>query len=98
MWKTCSAAPLNMIHFGYGFGAILANLIVRPFMNKNNSTTTNSSELNSTLSKSNPMLVTWDIRYPYIIAGSIAFIIGIGHLIFFIRGRTNKVNNHQQSI
>ena len=54
MWDTRVAAPLNMMHFGYGFGAILANLIVRPFIDNTKSyvNDTVSSKLNSTLSTS----------------------------------------------
>lgn len=32
MWNEKSSVPLNIVHFGYGIGAILINLIVRPFL------------------------------------------------------------------
>ena len=97
MWKTRSAAPLNMVHFGYGCGAIIGNFIVRPFMNKRNSyqNSTNISQVNSTLSKSNPMLIEWDIRYPYLITGALALLMVIGHLIFVIREQINKRYNSE---
>ena len=32
MWGANAAAPLNTAHLGYGIGAVLVNLLVRPFL------------------------------------------------------------------
>ncbi len=95
IWKTRSAVPLNLVHFGFAFGAILVNLLVRPFMNNANSyrnTTHVFSQSNPTLSRLPSVLVYWDIRVPYLITGALSFVIGIGYLIFFIREQNNKQN------
>ena len=34
MWGSHAAAPLNSVHLGYGLGAILINLLVRPYITK----------------------------------------------------------------
>ena len=34
MWGTHAAAPLNSVHLGYGLGAVFINLLVRPFITK----------------------------------------------------------------
>ncbi|CAF1426946.1 unnamed protein product [Adineta steineri] len=70
MWKTRVATPLNIVHLGYGFGAIFANLLVRPFLN-------NEQE--------NSQLFNKTIRIPYIITGLLCFVISIGHFICFIQ-------------
>ena len=92
MWDARVAAPFNMVHFGYGFGAILANLIVRPFIDNKKSyvNTTAPSKLNSTLSTSISTPLDADIRVPYLIAGGLCLLVGIGHLVFFIQGQKNK--------
>lgn len=96
MWKSNAAAPLNMVHFGYGFGAIFANLIVRPFLRNRNPSinATASSTINSTLSTSVSEPLDADIRPPYLIAAGLCLIIGVGHVMFFIRER----NNNQKKI
>ncbi len=99
IWKTRSAAPLNIVHFGFGVGAILVNLLVRPFMNNTNSssnTTYISSQSNSTLSTLNLVLVYSDIRVPYLITGTLCFVIGIGHFIFSIREKNNQQNKYEK--
>jgi fucose permease len=92
MWDTRVAAPFNMLHFGYGFGAILANLIVRPFLGNKSSyvNATASSELNATLSTSISTLLDADIRGPYLIAAGLCILIGSGHLAFFIKEKKTK--------
>jgi fucose permease len=81
-----------MIHLGYGCGAIVANLIVHPFLDNNNSyvNTTESSQFNSTLSTSISIPLNVDIRVPYLIAAGLSFIIGVGHFIFLIRNHNNR--------
>lgn len=34
MWADNVAAPLNVVHLGYGFGAVFTNLLVRPFLSQ----------------------------------------------------------------
>ena len=87
MWNTRVAVPLNAIHLGYGFGAIFANVLVRFFLNNEHSYVNNieSSQHNSTSLNSN-------IQIPYLISGSLCFLIGIGHLIFFIQNKVKKSN------
>jgi fucose permease len=92
MWDTRAAAPLNLVHFGYGFGAIFANLLVRPFLkNKNlHVNTTISLSLNSTLSTSISAPLNSNIRVPYLITATLCFLIGIGHFIFLLREKNHK--------
>ncbi len=102
MWNTRVAAPLNLVHFGYGFGAICANLLVRPFMsNKNSNIHPNISlQFNSTLSTSITTELYLDIRDPYLINGGLCILMGFGHLIFFLREqkeRQDKAEKQQAS-
>jgi fucose permease len=94
MWDTRVAAPLNIVHLGYGFGAIFANLLVRPFLHNDHryANATISSQSNSTFSTSIPVPLNTNIRVPYLITGSLCFLIGIGHLIFFIQDQVKKSN------
>jgi fucose permease len=102
MWDTRVAAPLNMVHFGYGFGAILANLIVRPFLGNKKSyvNATVSSELSSALSTSISTPLDADIRGPYLIGAGLCILIGIGYFVFFIqeqKTKRDKVKKEQAS-
>lgn len=36
MWGANAAAPLNIVQLGYGLGAVIVNLLVRPFLTKGN--------------------------------------------------------------
>lgn len=88
-----------MVHFGYGLGAIGANLIVRPFLkNKNSSINSNLSlEINSTLSKNISESLDADIRIPYLSAGGLCILVSVGHLLFILckqnKDKKQKVNN-----
>jgi len=84
MWDNRAAVPLNLVHFGYAFGAILANLLVRPFLNNKN------PHVNSTLSTSISAPLNSDIRVPYLITAALCSVIGIGHFIFLLREKNNK--------
>jgi fucose permease len=84
MWDTRAAAPLNLVNLGYGLGAILANLLVRPFLNNNPHT-------NSTVS----IPLNSDIRVPYLITAALSLVIGMGHFIFFLRGKKAKVEEQK---
>jgi len=94
MWDTRVAVPLNMVHLGYGFGAIFANLLVRPFLSNEDSYVNGneSCQYNSTSSLSICSPLNSNIQVPYLISGSLCFLIGIGHLIFFIQNKINKSN------
>lgn len=86
LWGTRVAAPLNSVHFGYGVGAIIANLIVRPFFNHENPNgyINESIELNSTFSRSVSIPIDTDIRIPYLIAASSCILVAFMNLGFFI--------------
>jgi hypothetical protein len=84
MWDNRAAVPLNLVILGYGFGAILANLLVRPFLN-------NNPHMNSTVS----IPLNSDIRVPYFITAALSLVIGIGHFIFFLRGKNAKVEEQK---
>ncbi|CAF1271268.1 unnamed protein product [Adineta ricciae] len=75
MWKTRVATPLNIFHLGYGFGAIFANLLVRPFINTEDEY---------------PQAFNTSIRFPYIISGFLCFLIGIGHLVVFLQKSSER--------
>jgi fucose permease len=96
MWNTRVAAPLNLVHFGYGFGAICANLLVRPFMTNKNSNI-HPNIFNSTLSTSITTELYLDIRVPYLINGGLCILMGFGHLIFFLREQKDKAEKQQAS-
>jgi fucose permease len=103
IWGTRATAPFSVIHLGYSCGAIVANLIVRPFLNYNNSyvNTTESSQFNSTLSRSISIPLDVDIRVPYLIAAGLSFLIGVGHFIFLMQNHNNrreKAEKQQASI
>ncbi|CAF1334932.1 unnamed protein product [Rotaria sordida] len=80
MWGDNVAAPLNIVHLGYGFGAVFANLLVLPFLGEDitNNLPSNSSKVFIEKDESN-------ILVPYSITAFLCLIIAIGHLIFSIR-------------
>jgi hypothetical protein len=93
MWGDNVAAPLNVVHLGYGFGAVFANLLVKPFLGEDKKE--NISSDNSTIliepSSSN-------ILPPYLITAFTCLLISIGHLIFSIvehRNRRQSIENRQ---
>lgn len=83
MWQDRVATPLNIVHFGYGFGAIIANLIVRPFFNV-------KTHPNETISRSVSMPLDADIRIPYFIAAGSCSIVASMHLTFYIWEQIKK--------
>jgi fucose permease len=97
MWKNRAAAPFNIVHLGYSCGAILANLLVRPFLHNSKShvNVNISVQLNSTLSSSISVPLDADIRVPYMIAAGLCLLIGIGHLIFFIQEQKERQKKAQ---
>ncbi len=86
MWGVNAAAPLNMVHLGYGFGAIFANFLVRPFLGSEN------LQLNNLTGSSSLMAVPLNsnIQIPYTISAILCFLVGIGHLLFFIRTEKSR--------
>ena len=78
MWSDHVAAPLNLVHLGYGFGAVLANLLIRrsgdePIADRSLSMT------NSTSSSSE------NIKTSYWLTSFLCLIIGVAHLTLAIR-------------
>ncbi|CAF3192999.1 unnamed protein product [Rotaria sp. Silwood2] len=81
MWGDNVAAPLNVVHLGYGFGAVFANLFVQRFVGediKNDKLLNNSTIIIEEKGESN-------ILVPYSITSFLCLLISIGHLIFSIR-------------
>ena len=76
MWGVNAAAPLNLVHLGYGLGAIFVNLLVRPFISQN------VLPVNVTNNKI--------IIVPYSITAILCFLIAIGHIFFYIAELRNR--------
>ncbi|UJR17183.1 hypothetical protein I4U23_004079 [Adineta vaga] len=72
MWGVYAAAPLNAVHLGYGLGALLANLLIRPFITHTKSSSTSEWKINR------------DIIIPYSITAIMCFFIAVGHLLLYI--------------
>jgi fucose permease len=90
MWGGNAAAPLNTAHLGYGIGAVLVNLLVRPFLTKKVLTISNPSD-NSTLSSVNTIKENSNIFIPYTITAVLCVLIAAGHTFFYIQElRTQK--------
>ncbi|CAF1045897.1 unnamed protein product [Adineta ricciae] len=79
MWGGNVAAPLNVVHLGYGLGSVFANLIVKPFLREDGNSTVSSvsSIIPVEIEKSN-------IQIPYSIVAVLCLLISIGHLLFGI--------------
>jgi fucose permease len=80
MWGVNAAAPLNAANVGYGIGALLVNLLVRPFVTKNipSINATDNQEINTMKNNSN-------IFIPYTIVAGLCVLIAIGFVFFYIR-------------
>ena len=85
MWKDDVAAPLNMVHLGYGFGAVFANLLVKPFLGEGQ-TIRELENKEATFIENE----TRNIGIPYSVVSFLCLIISIGHLIFSIREHRNR--------
>jgi hypothetical protein len=82
VWGDHAVAPLNAVHLGYGIGAVFANLLVDPFLRKNEMPSSNSSI------KSAASIVTEssaNIHILYAINAGLCLFISVGYLIFSIR-------------
>ncbi len=80
MWGDNVATPLNLVHLGYGFGAVFVNLLVKPFLGESQKVI--KSKDNQTMFIENQLT---NIQIPYSITSFLCLIISIGHLIFTIR-------------
>jgi fucose permease len=72
MWGMNAAAPLNTVQLGYGIGAVLVNLLVRPFLVQR------VSSINMIEKKPN-------IFIPYTITAVLCILTAVGHIFFYIR-------------
>jgi F0F1-type ATP synthase membrane subunit a len=90
MWGDQAAAPLNIVHLGYGFGAVIANLIVKPYLGEEKSKTL--SDYSTEIMK----VKESNIKIPYTIASCCCLLITVIHLIFLIiesRNRRERIAN-----
>lgn len=85
MWGNKVAAPLNIVHLGFGFGAMFSNLLVKPFLGERQ--IIQLSPNNQTRFIENKPI---NIRIPYLITGFACLIISICHLILLIREYRNR--------
>jgi FHS family Na+ dependent glucose MFS transporter 1 len=96
MWGVNAAAPLNAVQSGYGIGAVLVNLLVRPFLNeKVLSTSVNENEgIHSTKLSMNTTWADSNIVIPYSITAVLCVLIAVGHTYFYVR----KLRNQKQKL
>jgi fucose permease len=87
MWGPNAAAPLNIVHLGYGIGAVLVNLLVRPFLTKNvlEINIADNKSQNLTLSSVYASKVNKNLFLPYSITATLCVLIAAGHIFFYIR-------------
>jgi fucose permease len=92
MWGVNAAAPLNVTQAGYGIGAVLAILLVRPFLiQKVLLTSVNDNEgMNSTRSSMNTTWADSNIVIPYSITAVLCVLIAVGHTYFYVRNLRNR--------
>jgi len=84
MWGVNAAAPLNTAHLGYGIGAVLVNLLIRPFINQKDSSPNNEG-VNSTLLSVNEIRENSNIVIPYSITAILCVLTAVGHAFFYVR-------------
>ena len=80
MWGANAAAPLNTVQLGYGLGAVIVNLLVRPFLTKTVSTI-DSTEAPNTATETRAKLFI-----PYTVTAVCCALVALGHVFFYIRG------------
>ena len=86
MWKEDVAAPLNLVHLGFGIGAVIGNFLIKPYLppaDRLDPSSNDESHLERDLSNQS-------IRIPYSISSIICLIIGLGHLFLFIYERIRQ--------
>ncbi len=85
MWGAHAAAPLNAVQIGYGLGAVIVNLLVRPFLPEG------VSPITSTLPSNTVPEMKANIFIPYTITAVLCVLIAVGHIFFYIRAlKTRK--------
>jgi len=96
MWGVNAAAPLNAVQSGYGIGAVLVNLLVRPFLIQKvlSTSTTDNEGIHSTASSVNTTWKNSNIVIPYSIAAVLCVLIAVGHTYFYVR----KLRNQKQKL
>ncbi|CAF1453223.1 unnamed protein product, partial [Rotaria sordida] len=82
MWDEHASTPLNTVNLGFGFGAVLANILVAQFLDEGQIELSNSN-LKSTMETFSFSSST-NIKIPYSITASLCLLIIIGHMIFAI--------------
>lgn len=85
MWGDNVAAPLNVVHLGYGFGAVFANFLVKPFLGEDKKPIILSDNSTKLIEKE-----ISNIKIPYAITGFCCLLICIGHFIFLIYEQRKK--------
>lgn len=86
MWKDFASAPLSCAHLGYGIGAFLLNIGIRPFILQTTNSPSNGTSVEQAENSAN-------IVPPYAFVSLLALIIGFGHLFFYIRKRQTSREN-----
>ena len=84
MWKDFASSPLSCTHLGYGIGAFLLNLFIRPFILQDKPDSMknfNETQFDSNGKSSRSIVI------PYSFVSILCFIISIGHLTFYIQKR-----------
>ena len=81
LWGDQAASPMHSLHFGFGFGALLAPQIARPFLGPEEETFPNAS----TESPANIEDLS-RIEIPYTIAAILIFLFSLVILGFYIKG------------
>lgn len=79
MWGANAAAPLNIVQLGYGLGAVVVNLLVRPFLPKS------ISSIDLTLASPIATETKAGIFIPYTITAAVCTLIAVGHIFFYVR-------------
>lgn len=85
MWGDKVSAPLNIVHLGFGIGAMFSNLLVKPFLGEKQIIETSLN--NQTRFIENKLT---NIRIPYSITSFLCLIISIIHVILSIREYRNR--------
>jgi len=86
MWGDYVAAPLNVVHLGFGFGAVFANLLVKGFI------------ITLVDEKTGESIEIMNIVVPYVVISSFCVVIFVIHLVYsIIESKKKKVNVRSES-
>ncbi|CAF1195854.1 unnamed protein product [Adineta steineri] len=91
MWTVNAAAPLNLVHLGYGVGAIFSNILVQPFITQENLSLNVTNHEGTNATNVNPNIVI-----PYSITAVLCFFVAIGHMLFYILVLRNRRQKSQE--